>query len=239
MGRPRSVRGFGLIEQLKEHANACTYVIAHVDNGDPQRISFSDVRNRVARVYGVVCKLPWVKVEMYNRRNELLAVHNRCADDDVAAGSLEEISDGPSMTGLAGNMSALMQTCCHWILRAQEVALARQQQGTATLLDAQNRTIEAQIRRFEMADAQAGEQMRAIHALNAQLIEGHVQQLRQLRAQIAEASGETESGKVLDEILPDIIRAGLRGKGDVAGKGKPNGKPNGKAHKPDSATEGD
>jgi hypothetical protein len=236
MGRPRSVRGFGLIEKLKEHANACTYVIAHVDNGDPQRISFSDVRNKVARVYGVVCKLPWVKVEMYNRRNELIEVHNRCADDDVAAGSLEELSDGPGMTGFAGNMSAMMQTCCHWLLRAQEVALVRQQQGTATLLDAQNRTIEAQIRRFETAEAQAGEQMRAIHALNAQLVDQHVQQLRQLRNQIAEASGETESGKLLEELLPDIVRAGLRDKPNGTPGGKPNGKSNGKSA---AKTEGD
>jgi hypothetical protein len=227
MPPPRTVRGFGLYEQLRDRRANIASLLAYVEDEDePRRVEVPDVRNRYQRIKRVLDELPWTRVEMVNKKGEIIHVHKRCADDENPAGELEDLPGN----GVAGQMSATLGVAVHWVLKAQEVALVRHQASVETVFEAQNRMIEATMKRFEQMDAQNAQLMRLNHALNGDLI---AQQLAAIRKEASKVEGDAEgpiSDAVVETVLPALVRKMMEPAHEPTSSGAKDGKrvPNGK-----------
>lgn len=224
----RVVRGFDLYEKLKEHKPAIVH--AFDENDEKVVVNVSDVRQRHARVMSALKEVPWIRVDLLDKKGGLLHRHNRCADDrDNAAGELEDLGGGGGST-LRG---AELATMLGLMLKAQEVALIRQQQGVQQLLDAQNRLMESMIRRQDAQDARHEQAMQMNHALSADLVNAQLSQLQLGPAPVdenGEAKPASNSDRALAAFLPAFMRAAMEKKPDapkVAEKTKPKNGANG------------
>jgi hypothetical protein len=197
-----------LIDTLKEHRTAVKYVVAIDEEDERKKIAVPDVRNRWLRVGNVLADLKWARVELYNKADELLGVHERNEFDEEPAGNLEDLSPPPGANGVQAQSLAI---ACHWIVRAQDMALSRHERAMSGLFDAQARLIDSTVKRFEALDRQYADMMRLNHSLSGSLVEEQLGVVRRALASAAAKAGadESESGKLLDELLPAFLKAAL------------------------------
>jgi hypothetical protein len=206
----RTVRGFGLIDQLKDRKSSVSKLLAYVEDEDePKAVEVPDVRNRWQKVMRVLDELRWTKVEMVNRKGEIVYVHNRGPDDERPAGELEDIAL-PTGGGIPGQMSQVLGVAVHWVLKAQEVALVRHQASVETVLDAQNKLVDSTIKRFEEMDKQNAQLLRLNHALNGELVAQQLAAIKRAAAaagQVEGAGGESPlSDAVVEQLLPALMK---------------------------------
>lgn len=215
----RIVRGFGLHEKLKEHKP--TTLIAYDQDDEQVKVNVPDVRNRHARALQALTDIPWVRVDLLDKKGGLLHRHLRCADDREPAGELEEIGRGVS-SQLAGNLAQLVQV----MLRAQEMVLIRHQQATQQILDAQNKILDTAVKRLEIQEVQYEHAMRLNHALSGDLVNAQLAQLQLAPPEHVDDEGNARpasmSDKALAAFLPAFMRAAM---GQQPDKPTPTGKP--------------
>src|SRR3972149_1612074 len=174
----RMVRGYGLYEQLKEHKPA--KLLAVDVDGEEVRINVPDVRQKHARVMQAPKEIAWVRVALLDKKDGLLLRHQRCADDrDQPAGELEDI--GPQ-TRTTAELSGLVSI----MLRAQEAVLIRHQQAMQQVLDAQQKLVDATMRRLDLQEKQYEHAMHLNHSLSSDLVSAQLQQLQLGAAQVDE-----------------------------------------------------
>jgi hypothetical protein len=222
----RTVRGNGVKESLKQFRDVTTSLVAVDEHGDETKIGIPEVRNKHARVTETLSKLSWVKVKFLDKRGDMIHLHERNADDEEPADELEEL--GKSTSGRGAELGAILQVACHWITKAQDMALQRQQQSMQSVFDGQNRMIESTIKRFEMLDRQYVDSAKMNHKLNGALVDVQLQQLKDaIEGAAAQASedGEPVSADVMRQVLPMIIAKMF----DKPADGKPSTPKNGKS----------
>ena len=121
--QPRIVRGYGLIEHLREHKDRTSYLLAYDGDGAETRINVPDVRNRHARVLVTLRELAWVRVDLYDKKGGLVYRHQRNQDDrDAPAGEMEDLAP---TTRAASELQGYLKL----MLNAQDVALSRQERS--------------------------------------------------------------------------------------------------------------
>jgi hypothetical protein len=202
---PRIVRGFDLHEKLKEYKPAIVH--AYDDNDEKVTINVPDVRQRHARVLVALKEVAWIRCDLLDKKGGLLHRHNRCADDlDQPAGELEEIRS-------SSRTNAEMQGMLSIMLRAQEVALIRHQQGIQQILDANNRLLDSTLKRLEMQEAQLQQAMQMNHALSGDLVNAQLQQLQLISGPEVDDDGnqkpQTNSDRALQAFLPAFLRSAM------------------------------
>ena len=198
----RIVRGFGIYEQLKEHRPS--KLVAVDADGESVTINVPEVRQRHARVLEALKGIPWTRVDLFDKKGGLLCRHQRNADDrDAAPTDLEDLQANPS-TRIA-ELAALVSI----MLRAQEVVLTSTQRQMQGVFDAQNRIMDAMLRRFDLQERQHQEAMELNHQLSADLVAAQLGHLTTPTAQPLDADGNPrpESDRALSMIMPQIVRA--------------------------------
>ena len=212
MPQQRIVRGFGLYEKLREHKP--TKLIAFTEDEDERiEVNVPDVRQGKARAMAALAEVPWIRVDLLDKKGGLLHRHNRCADDrDAPAGELEELRSHTARTAeLAGLLSI--------VVKAQDTAVIRHQQGMDQLLQRQNELLGTIMKQLEFQASAHREAMQMNHALSADLVNGQLQQL-QLVAPAAETDDEgnprpqTNSDRAVAAFLPAFMRAVMGGPPD-------------------------
>lgn len=223
MANQRIVRGFDLHEKLKEHKPA--QVIAFTEDDEQVKVNVPDVRQKHARVITALKDIPWILVDLLDKKGGLLHRHKRCVDDsDAPAGEIEDIRTSRTNAELSGLLQIM--------LKAQEVVLIRHTQSMQQAFDAQNRLMESTLRRLDQQEQQLAQAMQMNHALSGDLVNAQLQQL-QLVAPGTDDEGNpkpvSNSDRALAAFLPAFLRA-------AAGE-KPDKPKNGANGKSDAATE--
>ncbi len=205
--RDRIVRGYSLYEKLKEYKPSV--VLAFDDNDGEIKINVPDVRQKHARVMTALEEVAWVRADLMDKKGGLLHRHMRCADDRPsvdAASELEDIGSGRSSSRLAIDLAPLVSI----MLRAQEMALARNQQGIAQLLDAQNKFVDATLRRLDAQDQRYEHAMNMNHAMASDLVNLQLQLVAGDPEPVAEGQRPpTNSDRVMAMLFPQIMRAAM------------------------------
>jgi hypothetical protein len=215
-----------LIDRLKTvRADLCKLLVYTADADEPMEAAVPNVRNRWSRVQEVLDEVQWTKVEALDKKNAVLLVHNRGTADERPANELEDLATG---AGESGRVSSLLQVAVHWVLRAQDGALSRQAEAMSTVMDAQNRLVESTMRRFEQMDRQYNEMLRVNHAMHGERFAEVERMLRHAREQMSDTDGAT-SDKLLEAMLPAMMKAAMDKTGPEKADTKPNGAPTKKA----------
>lgn len=230
----RTVRGYGFGERLKDLSKTrggpenIGKVLAYTDDDTqpPLQIEVPNVRKFVLRVTQTLESLKWVRIEVYNTKKpnpELILNHTRCPDDDGgAATELEDISGNSALTD-HGKVSLMMNACASIIFKAQDIALTRHENSQKHLMDGYKDLVSGAMKQHAITDERNTELQRVNHKLTEELVKTKVAQL----AAGSDGAPGSESGKVLDEILPDLIRAGLEHFTRQGPKSAPSGGSNG------------
>jgi len=234
-GSQRIVRGFDLHEKLKEHKPGIVH--AFDEHDEKVIINVPEVKQRHARVMSALREVPWIRVDLLDKKGGLLHRHHRCADDrdNVSGGELEDLGNGTGGT-LRG---AELATMLGLMLKAQEVALIRQQQGVQQLLDAQNRLMDSMMRRQDAQDQRHEQAMQMNHALSADLVNAQLGQLQLGPAPVdenGEAKPASNSDRALAAFLPAFMRAAMDKKPDAIAKADKPAKPKNGANGASSET---
>lgn len=225
MAEPRhNGRGKGLVYALryaKIQPGAHSLLAYTADEEEPRKVEIPDIPQRWKRVMLVLDEIHWVRVEVINKKSEIVFTYKRGPDDERAAGEIEDLTPLGG-TGAAGNMNAVLGTACHWLLRAQDVALQRHESSTQQLLEAHTRMMDATERRYALLDRNYNDLMRVNHAMHGETM---AQQVKQLRAAVEKVGlvgddGGPISDAMMGELLPQILEAVLR-KSDAAPAAKP------------------
>jgi len=220
-----SKRNASLLDRLKSvRADLARLNAYTADSDKPMEVAVSNVRNKWSRVMEVLDEIQWTTIEALDKKGSVLLVHNRGPADERPAGDLEELAG--TAAGEAGKVSALLAVSVHWVLRAQDVALTRQQEASSSLMEAHNKIVESTMRRFEQMDAQYNEMLRLNHAMHGQRFAEVEAMIRAARERLADDEG-TQSSKLLEVLAPEFAKAVLAK--PSAGDKKPNGVPTKKA----------
>lgn len=209
----RIVRGYGLYERLREHKP--TKVIAYDAEGDETTVNVPDVRQRHARVMEALKEVAWTRADLLDKRGGLLYRHQRNSDDQSPASELEDLQPMPRVAEL-GALVTIM-------LRAQEVVLTQTQRQMQGVFEAQNRILDAMLKRFELQERQHAEVMELNHALSADLVAAQLAQLQASGGANLDEDGKPQSDRALQALLPQMLRmmlGGAAGK-DTAQAGEP------------------
>jgi hypothetical protein len=194
----RIVRGFGIYEVMKEHRPA--KLVAFDADGDPVTINVPEIRQRHARVLEALKGIAWTRVDLFDKKGGLLCRHQRNADDrDAVATDLEELGPGPTtrVAELAGLVSIM--------LRAQEAVLNSTQRQMQGVFEAQNRIMDAMLRRFDLQERQHQEAMELNHQLSADLVAAQLGRLSAPQAVDAEGNPRPESDRAISALMPQIF----------------------------------
>lgn len=205
-------------------------VLAVDAEGKEYKINIPDSvgRNRHQHVMAALDGIDWSHVDLLDGKGGLLGRHVRSVADAEPAGELEPLARSRELSQMSGMLTIM--------LRAQEVALARQQQGTKELLEAALKMMDSATRRLEAAEARLTSEIDTNYQLSHELL------VKQLEASMATAvdggdDGETMASAALREILPQAMQHLLRGKAAAAGDGdKREKKPTNGATKNGAAT---
>jgi hypothetical protein len=207
-----------LVDRLKGvRAELVTLHVYTADEDAPREVAVPNVRQKWQRVMEVLDEVQWTRVEAMDKKKSILLVHNRSASDERPAGELEELAGGAS--GRAAELSSVLGVAVHWVLRAQDVALSRQMEATASIADAQNRLVDSTMKRFEQMDKQYTEMLHLNHAMHGERFAAAERALRDARADADEVR-ETSSDKLLGELAPALVKSMLTPKDAPT---KPNG----------------
>jgi len=200
-GTGRIVRGYGLYEQLREHKPA--WLVAVDGDGDEVKINVPDVRNKHARVMTALREIAWVRCDLFDKKGGLLYRHQRNADDrDAPAGEVEDLPVSRSAAELAGLVNIM--------LRAQETVLIRHGQAMQQVLDAQQKLVDATMRRLDLQEKQYEHAMALNHSLSSDLVSAQLQQLQLVAPQVDEdGNARPESDRAMASLLPAMLRAAL------------------------------
>jgi hypothetical protein len=196
-----------LYEKLREHKPS--QLVAYDQDDEQIKVNVPEVRQRHARVMAALQDVPWVRVDLLDKKGGLLHRHLRCADDrngDSAAGELEDMGRVGSRgtAELAGLVSIM--------LRAQEAVLIRHQQATQQVLDSQMRLMDAAMRRLELQETQLAQSMQLNHALSGDLVNA---QLALVQPQQEDARPASLSDQAMSTLLPMFLRAARGGGGKL------------------------
>lgn len=208
----RIVRGYGLIEELKEHRP--DKWIAYDEDGEVlSKGHVPDVRNRHSRVLIALESLEWETVDLLDKKDGLLKRHHRNADDRLPAGDIEALVPSRDVAQTAGMLSLF--------LKAQDMALSRNQQSIDALLNAHYKLVDSAVKRLEVAEARASRVEQANLQLSGQLVAAQLQQ--QFGEALANAlpdDGEagTLTSSVLGEVMPQLITEALSKRKSNAGE---------------------
>jgi CRP-like cAMP-binding protein len=178
-------------------------VIAVDSEGKEHKINIPDNigRNRHQHVMQALDGIDWEHVDLLDGKSGLLKRHIRTVDDREPAGELEDIVRTRELSAMHG-LLALM-------LKAQDTALARQQQGNRELLDAAIKMMDSATRRLEAAESRLTNEIDTNYQLSHELLK---QQLTGALTSAAEGDGgETMAGEALKEVLPAMIQQIFRG----------------------------
>jgi hypothetical protein len=204
-GSQRVVRGFDLYEKLKEFKPA--QLVAYDQDDEQIKVNVPEVRQRHARVMAALQDVPWVRVDLLDKKGGLLHRHLRCADDrngDSAAGELEDM--GGRVGGSRG--TAELAGLVSIMLRAQEAVLIRHQQATQQVLDSQMKLMDAAMRRLELQETQLAQSMNLNHALSGDLVNA---QLALVQPREDEPAKSSLSDQAMQTLLPMFLRAARSG----------------------------
>lgn len=208
MPQQRIVRGFGLYEKLREHKPS--KLVAFTEDEDERiEVNVPDVRQGKARAMAALAEVPWIRVDLLDKKGGLLHRHNRCADDrDAPAGELEELRSHTARTAeLAGLLSI--------VVKAQDTAVIRHQQGIDQLLQRQNELTATLMRQLEFQSTAHREAMQMNHALSADLVNAQLQQLQLVAPPAVDEDGEqkpaSNSDRALAAFMPAFMRAAFGG----------------------------
>lgn len=180
----------------------------------PIRINLGAHRDRAKRCMDTLKDLQWTKIEMYDSKGGLCAVHNRGSDDESPPGEVETLQ--------TAGRTAEVQGMVRIMLHAQEMALDRTTRMITPLLDTLNKTIETQSRRLDNATKDADR-------VRSEYMEAQQQWLVQLAKSMSQrktADGEAnaEDGP-MDKLMPDLLRAMLTPKDAPAAEEPKNANP--------------
>lgn len=167
---------------------------AHLADGRTEQIAVPTTRKKWAHVSVTLTKLRWLSLEALDAQGGILGV----VENDTPAGALEDLEG--ETAGKVGETRAMLQL----FLRAQDVALARQEKIINTTLSMNARLCETLMSRLNALE-------KAHHA--------HLDRIEQLREALTEADDGDEpgamSGELLRELLPAIRKRKANGKGDA------------------------
>jgi len=201
-GSQRVVRGFDLYEKLREFKPA--QLVAYDQDDEQIKVNVPEVRQRHARVMAALQDVPWVRVDLLDKKGGLLHRHLRCADDrdgNSPAGELEDLGRGSRSSQDVAGLVAIM-------LRAQEAVLIRHQQATQQVLDSQMRLMDAAMRRLELQETQLAQSMNLNHALSSDLVNAQLALVQPREDEPAKAS---LSDQAMSTLLPMFLRAARSG----------------------------
>lgn len=233
MPPPRTVRGFGFADRLKDlskerggPANIGKILAFTEDETQPPlSIEVPNVRKFAFHVLRTIESIKWTKIEVFNTRKppELILSHTRCPDDESGATELEDIGGGAALTD-HGKVVLMMNACASIIFKSQDVVLTRHESSQRTLLDGYKELVSSSVKQFAIAEDRSIALQQHNHQLTDELVRTRIQLLT---AGPKTDEPGSESGKVLDQILPDLIRAGLdhfvKGDRKPAASAPPNG----------------
>lgn len=206
-GPGRIVRGFGLHEVLKEHKPSV--VVAYDQDDEPIKINVPDIRQKHSRVMLALKDIAWTRCDLLDKKGGLLVRHLRNADDREPPGEVEELG---TTTREAAALSGLLSI----MLRAQETVLIRHQQAMQQVLDAQNRLMDATIKRLDLQETQLHQAMQMNHALSGDLVNAQLAQLQLAGPVVEDEEGNqrqaTMSDRALATFLPAFMRAAMEPK---------------------------
>lgn len=210
MPGPTNPKPGSLLAHLKQHAaSGIATLNVYVEGDDePKPVAVPDVRKKWERTMNVIRELAWTRVEAVDKKGGLLFVHKRGPHDENAAGDVEDIGFGPASAGRAAEVGQLLAVTSHWLLRAQDVAVARHVEATQQANDMVTRMVESTNARLERFNEQYEETLEMNRRIRDENLQREERAMRVLRKQIEEAGGEqTESGKLLEALAPELIKA--------------------------------
>lgn len=185
-------------------------VIAVDTDGKEHRVNIPEHvgRNRHQHVMQALDGIDWEHVDLLDGKGGLLKRHHRTVDDREPAGELEDVVKSRELSQMHG-LLALM-------LKAQDVALSRQSQGLAQVLDAQNKILEVAMRRLEASEDRLTKEIDSNYQLSHELL---VKQLEGALPPEGE-EGETQAGAALAQVLPAVLQQWLRSGAREMSEGK-------------------
>jgi hypothetical protein len=218
---------WGLLEKLKDRRAELASIRAHVtDDDDPRDIAVPNTRKRWERIKRVLDDLNWTRVELLDKKGGILNVHIRGPEDDSPTAELEDLP-GLQATGRAAELGSVLAVCAHWLLKAQEVALTRQEAATMHANETLNKMVDSTVKRFELMDKQNQDLLEANHAMRGEMFEKTLRAMHKAQAATETAGEGPLSDAMVEQLLPQLLGRFLDGKPPAAAK---NGTPkNGKA----------
>lgn len=190
-----------LLTKLRQHRPAI--VIAYDQDDEATTIHVPDVRKKWERVMGALDDLHWMRIDMQNKKGGHLHRHMRTVDD-TSAQELDTLASNSQAT-IAPQLAPLVTI----MLRAQEVAVSRHQQGTQQLLDAVHKMLESFSRRLDLQERQYEHAMAMNHQLTTELIEQQLQQAAEGEAQQQQQTQRPHSDSVMAALMPRLLTAAL------------------------------
>lgn len=204
-----------LVTKLKQYRPA--KVIAYDQDDEAVTINVPDVRKKFERVLKALDDVAWVRLDLQDKKGGHLARHIRQAEDTEPT-MMEDLARGAS-NQLAVQLAPLVQI----MLRAQEVAIVRNQSGQQQLLDASLRMLEVATRKLDLQEKKLEAAIGAVHQLTADLLQ--LQAAGAVAAQHDEGDKRPMSDRVVEQLLPGLIRSAMSGGDEPTSGGAKNGAP--------------
>lgn len=189
-----------VMAKLKQHRPAV--VVAYDRDDEPTKINVPDVRKKFERVMTTLEDLAWVKLDMLDKKGGLLCRHVRQLDEtETLVLPPGAVVDGNDLTKFAG--------LAHVLVRSQDAAVERVLAATR-----QTDALQAELRQTR-AD---------VNALG-ELVQQLVNELVALR-QPDPSDDRPHSDRVIDSLLPAVVRAALAGDAPTSDDEKDREPPN-------------
>jgi hypothetical protein len=186
-----------LLTKLKQYRPSV--LVAHDQDDEQLRINVPDVRKKWERVLGALDEVNWVRVDMLDKKGGHLHRHMRSIDD-TAPTELDELVRG-SNSAIAPQLAPLVQI----MLKAQEVAVSRHQQGQQQLLDATYKMIETISRRLDLQEKQYEHALQLNHSLSVELMQSQLAAM--MPDQNDENDGRPHSDAMIGALMPRLLGA--------------------------------
>jgi len=187
----------GKLRQLRPE-----YLLVTTDNTDEPavRINLPNIRQRFQRALDTLNELPWQRIELYDKKNGLLATHTRTAADEQAATELETLTPSRGSSETAA-MLGLM-------LKAQDTVLSKYVAILHPMFEAQFKIINVAFARLERLE----EQNKRTARDNAKMTHDLATAAARLTAVASggdEGDDDSVSGSALAPMLPAMLQAML------------------------------
>ena len=194
--------------KLKAH-----YLQVMSRDGDEHKVAVPEARKKWSHVHDSLNALNWVEVRAFDKKNAMTATFvlegsNVEDEQDILA----DMTDDSAATSAA--LYIHTERMMKLFLRAQDVALQRQNQANKSLVDGATRLLEVSTMRTE-----------ALERIAQNLINENLSQARKLADALGNSDGGLMSAGMLEAIGPEIVKR-LMG-GGLAGPTVVDGPPAG------------